>query len=173
MIDSVINSAQIGIIGMCVFSAPMLAAGPVSGNFYTTTDIDHQNKPFADENDSFNTIDTLQQDKNFIKFELTEIKEDFSLENGFELADGTINNAKLFLDNIVEEHIMVPHIAANAMGQVGLTWDSLTHRIYLTIDENGELRLTLVNRNNLNECDSMQRNIGIRDEIIRKIKTAL
>nr|QGT50633.1 hypothetical protein Elusimicrob1349_1030 [uncultured Elusimicrobia bacterium] len=168
-----INSAQIGIIGMCgVFAGPMTPASPMSANFYTT-DSTHQNKPFADGNDSFNTIDTIQQDKNFIQFELTEVKKDFSLENGFELANGTINNAKVFLDNIVNEHIMVPHIAANAMGQVGLTWDSLTHRIYLTIDENGELCLTLVNRNNLNECDSMQRNIGIRDEIIRKIKTAL
>lgn len=158
---------------MCVFSAPMVAAGPVSARFYTTNDSKATTADNLTGLSCFNTVDTIKQNKNFIQFELNDANEDFVLEHSRTLPVKAIENAELFLEDIIDEHVQLPHITANALGQVGLTWDSLTHRMYLAVDESGELFLTLVNRNNLNECDFMQRNIEERNEIIGKIKTVL
>lgn len=160
-------------IGICSLGAGiMFCTTPVSASFHTTTN-GEQAKWFFDINEAFKTVDTAKQHETSVQFELQSIQYHYMLEYGQPFPVQAATNARIFLDNIIYEHLPIPHIAANALGQVGLTWDSDTHRIYLAIDSNGELFLTCVNRKNLNEYNSMQRNIGARDEVVKSIKTVL
>ena len=83
------------------------------------------------------------------------------------------NNAFYILSKMDDLGLEIPHIAANGQGEIGLTWDSPKHRIYLAVDGLDKLFLSIVNREKIDEYDSLQRTIKETDEILFKIRDVL
>ena len=111
--------------------------------------------------------------KDRLKSDLQGIGKDFFIENGRQILSKTLDNAFHVLSKVVDEGLPLPHIAANGNGDVGLTWDSTKHRIYLAIDGFDRLFLSIVNRGKIEDYDYAQRDIGEDNEILSKIRKVL
>ncbi|MDR0398639.1 MAG: hypothetical protein LBH33_02410 [Endomicrobium sp.] len=76
--------------------------------------------------------------------ELLDIQMEAQRNGEYELSDRVINNAVKILDLIIKENIELPHLASNSMKQIGFTWDTPKHRIYITVDDAGKIIFTSV-----------------------------
>jgi hypothetical protein len=83
--------------------------------------------------------------------DLREIQKECEQSGEYLISDKTIDNAVIVLSEIIDSGIKIPHFDSNAAKQIGFTWDTLTHKIYLTVDENGTVLFGKVNNENLNE----------------------
>ncbi|MDR2251949.1 MAG: hypothetical protein LBD98_03905 [Endomicrobium sp.] len=79
--------------------------------------------------------------------ELLDIQMEAQQNGEYELSDRVINNAVKILDLIIKENIELPHLASNSMKQIGFTWDTPNHRIYITVDDAGKIIFTSVELN--------------------------
>ena len=127
----------------------------------------------ANENFMERILDERMLLKNSLSLDLKDIQGQCSSVHNYAISDKAISNAKLVLECIIDEYIAIPHIAFNAMRQIGLTWDSRTHRVYLAIDENDKLFLTMVSLIKEDDYDFTQRGINELDEILSNIKKVL
>lgn len=105
--------------------------------------------------------------------ELQTISSDFFNEYNKQILPKALDNAFHILSEINEEGLEIPSIAANGEGEIGLTWDSSKHRIYLAIDGYDRLFLSIVNHKRVEEYDCSQRTIKEENEILSKIRKVL
>jgi hypothetical protein len=102
--------------------------------------------------------------------DLKAIQKECEQDGQYLLSDKTIDNAVIVLSAIVDSKIRIPHFDSNAAKQIGFTWDTLTDRIYLTVDENGTLLFGKVNNDKLNKYSYKQCDMSDINEIISEIK---
>jgi hypothetical protein len=105
--------------------------------------------------------------------DLKEIQKECAKDGQYSISDKVIDNASIVLGFIIDNDIKIPHFDSNAAKQIGFTWDSNTHKIYLTVDENGILSFGKVNNDNLNKFSFKQCDTSDIDEIVSEIKEAL
>jgi hypothetical protein len=108
--------------------------------------------------------------KQSLSDDLKEIQKECEQDGQYLLSDKTIDNAIIVLNRVVDCKIKIPHFDSNAAKQIGFTWDTPAHKIYLTVDENGTLSFGKVNNNNLNKYSYKQCDMSDIDEIISEIK---
>lgn len=111
--------------------------------------------------------------KDDLKNKLRFIQIDFVSEYNRQISSVALNNAFNILSKMDDLGLEIPHIAANGQGEIGLTWDSPKHRLYLAVDGFDKLFLSIVNREKIEEYDCSQRTIEENDEILFKIRDVL
>jgi hypothetical protein len=129
------------------------------------------------EKDTFkNTLNYLKERNTKIYLyvrELLDIQMESQQNGEYELSDRVINNAVKILDLIIKENIDVPHLASNSMKQIGFTWDTPKHRIYITVDDAGKITFTSVELNSPYSYLSFQGYTDNINKVITMVKDEL